>query len=116
MKKRFWLSGTVLVSTVLLTETVAFCQELSPGDLNLPLNAPYCFIVSPEGQLVNLERLCGSAASNPNATNQPTIRAAANSFVPYADNTAGNLGGLNTGGSTRATPCYGLDAQGRPCS
>jgi hypothetical protein len=119
MKPKWWLSGAVLVSSVLLGETVAFSQNIPDSTLNsLPVNAPYCFMVSADGQLVNLERLCGENATggSGNTASQRAVSATTNSFVPYADNSAGDLGGLNTDRSTSATPCYGLDAQGRPCS
>lgn len=77
-------------------------------------NVPLCFMVGNDGQLRNLSQLC-APNSMPEGTAARGTPSGLAPEMPGLTPTA-NLGGLvNQSPNPQATPCFGLDAQGRPC-
>jgi hypothetical protein len=65
-----------------------------------------CYMQTAEGNLLDLTSICGTR--RPVANMQP---ASIINISPIS-----NLGGLSSLQNPDGTPCFGLDAQGRPCA
>lgn len=76
-------------------------------------SVPLCFMVDTNGRLVDLNRLCTPSVSSPQGATASRTRSPSAQSLPSTP----NLGGLvNQAASPSATPCFGLDERGRPCS
>ncbi|MBF2050940.1 MAG: hypothetical protein IGS54_26870 [Elainella sp. C42_A2020_010] len=102
MLKSLQLTGLFL----LLASQSATAQVSSFNQVDL-----VCYMQTSDGRTVNLTSLCG----NQRLTNSSDTAATTNGRPPLSPYT--NLGNLDIySGGTSSTPCFGLDAQGRPCS
>lgn len=76
-----------------------FADRISETDL-------VCYMQTAEGSLLDLTNICGT--QQPVANTQPV------SIINISP--VSNLGGLSSLQNPDGTPCFGLDAQGRPCA
>jgi hypothetical protein len=93
----------------------------SPAAQPIPNSADYlCYIQMQNGQVVDLSRICGTrtptANPSPPTANPSSPNAAAAPPPPPNFTPETNLEGLDIyNGGQSTTPCFGLDAQGKPC-
>lgn len=106
MSKYFALICVALAGTIAISARSAIAVD-QPALISQPQisqdDTPVCYMQTADGRTLNLNGICGRSA-----TDRPVI-----SITPSTPSP--NLGGLNVSRSADGSPCYGLDAQGRPC-